>query len=328
MKGRRKSSFSTIDEGENFWPAFTDMISTIALILFFMMLIAYINNIVTGKNLEYARKQLQDTELSLEESRAEISKAEKNLRLLKDELDETMAEVEAGKLALKLSEDEIEEQKEIIAESNKELGNLRSKLQGIAVLRLDVLQKVKVSIEDSLGTTSSSGDALVSIADNGNIVINEGLVFEYDSFQVKPSGKELLSKLADAFEVVLDDKSVRDSIDAISIQGHTDERGTAEYNRDLSSKRAAAVVNYMLQSNSQLEGKYGRYFAASGYSEFRPIDVGTTEAAYSKNRRIEISIILKDSHVQNVIDEYLADTVKLFETDQVDDEETVEDSEE
>lgn len=293
-----------------------------------MMLIAYINNIVTGKNLEYARKQLQDTELSLEESRAEISKAEKNLRLLKDELDETMAEVEAGKLALKLSEDEIEEQKEIIAESNKELGNLRSKLQGIAVLRLDVLQKVKGSIEESLGTTSSSGDALVSIADNGNIVINEGLVFEYDSFQVKSSGKELLSKLADAFEVVLDDKSVRDSIDAISIQGHTDERGTAEYNRDLSSKRAAAVVNYMLQANGQLEDKYGRYFAASGYSEFRPIDVGTTEAAYSKNRRIEISIILKDSHVQNVIDEYLADTVKLFETDLKDDEEASEESEE
>ncbi len=315
MKGRRKSSFSTIDEGENFWPAFTDIISTIALILFFMMLIAYINNIITGKNLEYARKQLQDTELSLEESRAEISKAEKNLRLLKDELDETMAEVEAGKLALRLSEDEIEEQKEIIAESNKELGNLRSKLQGIAVLRLDVLQKVKISIEDSLGTTSSSGDALVSIADNGNIVINEGLVFEYDSFQVKSSGKELLSKLADAFEVVLDDQSVRDSIDAISIQGHTDERGTAEYNRDLSSKRAASVVNYMLQANGQLESKYGRYFAASGYSEFRPIDIGKSEAAYQKNRRIEISVILKDSHVQNVIDEYLADTVKLFEVE-------------
>lgn len=315
MKRRRKSSFSPIDEGENFWPAFTDIISTIALILFFMMLIAYINNIVSGKNLEYARKQLQDTELSLEESRAEISKAEKNLRLLKDELDETMAEVEAGKLALRLSEDEIDEQKEIIAESNKELGNLRSKLQGIAVLRLDVLTKVKGSIEDNLGTTSSSGDQLVSIADNGNIVINEGLVFDLDSFQVKPEGRELLAKLADAFEVVLDDQSIRDSIDAISIQGHTDERGTAEYNRDLSSKRAAAVVNYMLQANGQLEDKYGRYFAASGYSEFRPIDVGTTEAAYSKNRRIEISIILKDSHVQNVIDEYLADTVKLFEVD-------------
>lgn len=315
MKRRRKSSFSPIDEGENFWPAFTDIISTIALILFFMMLIAYINNIVSGKNLEYARKQLQDTELSLEESRAEISKAEKNLRLLKDELDETMAEVEAGKLALRLSEDEIDEQKEIIAESNKELGNLRSKLQGIAVLRLDVLTKVKGSIEDNLGTTSSSGAQLVSIADNGNIVINEGLVFDLDSFQVKPEGRELLAKLADAFEVVLDDQSIKDSIDAISIQGHTDERGTAEYNRDLSSKRAAAVVNYMLQANGQLESKYGRYFTASGYSEFRPIDMGTTEAAYSKNRRIEISIILKDSHVQNVIDEYLADTVKLFELD-------------
>ena len=44
------------DQEENFWPSFTDMISTIALILFFLMLIAYVNNIITGKNLEYAQQ--------------------------------------------------------------------------------------------------------------------------------------------------------------------------------------------------------------------------------------------------------------------------------
>jgi len=309
----RKKRFSAIDEGENFWPAFTDMISTIALILFFLMLIAFINNIVTGKNLDYAKKQLMDTELRLEESRAEISKAEKNLRLLKDELEETMAELEEGQISLKLSEEQIDEQKKIIAESNKELGNLRSKLEGIAVLRLDVLQKVKGSVENTLGKTSSTGDELVSIADNGNIVINEGLVFDFNSYTVKREGRDLLDKLAEAFEKVLDDKEIRSSIDTISIQGHTDERGTPEFNRELSSKRASSVVNYLFKSNVNLQNKYGKYFAASGYSEFRPIDNRKTEEAYSRNRRIEISIILKDEHVQNVINEYLQESIKLFE---------------
>ncbi|MCK5763530.1 MAG: flagellar motor protein MotB, partial [Clostridiales bacterium] len=174
---------------ENFWPSFTDMISTIALILFFLMLIAYVNNIVTGKDLEYAKKQLVDTELRLEESKAEISQAEKQLRLLKDDLDKTMAELEIGEIALKLSEEEIDKQREIIADSNQELGDLRTKLQGIAVLRLELLKSVKESIEKSLGTTTAEGEELVTIADNGNIVINESLVFEFDSYRIKPEGK-------------------------------------------------------------------------------------------------------------------------------------------
>ncbi len=298
---------------ENFWPSFTDMISTIALILFFLMLIAYINNIITGKNLEYAKQQLVDSQLKLEESRAEISQAEKQLRLLEDDLDKTMAEVEIGEIALKLSEEEIDKQREIIAESNQELGDLRSKLEGIAVLRLSLLEAVKASIEENLGGTAASGEELVSIADNGNIVINESLVFAYDSFTIIPEGKPLLDRLADAFEKVLDDSEIRSSIDAINIQGHTDERGSAEYNRELSSKRAYTVVNYLLNSNTDLESKYGAYFAASGFSEFRPLSEGTTTEDYAMNRRIEISVILKDANVQNIIDEYLMESLEIFD---------------
>ncbi|MDK2919251.1 MAG: chemotaxis protein MotB [Candidatus Petromonas sp.] len=312
----RKRNFKKHRESENFWPAFTDMISTIALILFFLMLLAYIQNIITGKNLEFAKKQIIDTQKRLEESNAEISRAEKRLRLLRDKLEEVKAEVEEGQIALKLSEEQIEKQKEIIAESNRELGQLRSKLRGIAVLRLDVLKKVKTSVERELGKTNDRGEQLVLISDNGNIVINEGLVFDYDSYTIKSEGKKLLDQLAIAFERVLDDESIRANIDAINIQGHTDDRGSSEYNRDLSSKRATVVVNYLMNSNKDLEKKYGRYFAASAYSEFRPIEDEQTEAARAKNRRIEISIILKDSNIQNVIDEYLKESLEVFDVNQ------------
>lgn len=313
MSRRTRSNFGEATE-ENFWPAFTDMISTIALILFFLMLIVFINNVITGKNLEFAKKELQDTESKLDASRAEISQAEDRLRLLQDELEETAAEVKEGQKQLKLSQEEIEKQQEIIAESNKELGNLRSKLQGVAVLRLNVLEKVKVSIEENLDTKSD--EELVLIADNGNIVINEGLVFDFNSSEIKDEGKGLLNNLAKSFEKVLDNEEIRQNIDAISIQGHTDKRGSSELNRDLSSKRATAVVDYLMNVNSDLENKYGSYFVASGYSEFRPIDPRNTEEAYSKNRRIEVSVILKDSNIQSVINEYLSDAVKMFQKDE------------
>lgn len=306
---RRRSSFGESSE-ENFWPAFTDMISTIALILFFLMLIVFINNIITGKDLEFARKELQDTESKLDASKAEISQSEDRLRLLQDELEITAAEVEEGQLELKLSEEQIEEQKEIIAQSNRELGNLRSKLQGVAVLRLNVLQKVKASIEENLDIEKD--EEIVSIADTGNIVINDGLVFDFNSYAIKEEGEDLLNSLSQSFEKVLDNEEVRENIDAISIQGHTDKRGSGARNRELSSQRATSVVDYMMAVNGDLERKYGSYFVASAYSEYRPINTASTEAAYSENRRIEISVILKDSNIQNVIDEYLSDAVEII----------------
>ncbi len=292
-------------EADNFWPAFTDIMSTIALILFFLILISYLSNIIVSKDLKSKKQELAD-------AKAEISRAEDRLELLKDDLQKTMAEVKRGQQALKLSMDEIEEQKQIIANSNKELGNLRDKLYGIAVLRLDVLEKVKDSMENSLQATDMKGENLVRISDNGNIILNEALVFDTASYVVKEDGKVLLDKLAVAFETILKDKEIRTYIDAIDIQGHTDERGSTDYNRTLSAQRASSVLNYLMKSNKKLETEYGSYFTASAYSEYRPVDKGTTEKAYAKNRRIEISVILKDAKIQDVINKYLKESMRSF----------------
>lgn len=311
MKRRNRHALQTSEE--NYWPSFTDMISTIAIILFFLMFLMYINNIVTGKNLEFLKKELDDTQSRLEASQLEISQAEDNLRLIKTELEQTMAEVERGQIELTLSNEEIERQREIIASSNEELGNLRQKLRGVALLRLDVLEAVKASVEDVLGETNAQGEALVSISDNGNIIINEGLVFDRNAYVIKPEGRELLDQLAIAFESVLSNPEVSANIDAINIQGHTDERGTGTSNRELGSRRANSVVNYLMTSNPALEQNYASYFLASTYSEYRPIALGQTEEAYAQNRRIEISIILRDSEIQNVIDAYLRDSLSIFD---------------
>ncbi len=301
---RRRSAVEV--EQENFWPAFTDIMSTIALILFFLILISYLSNIIVSKDLDLKKNELA-------QAKAEITSAQDRLDLLLDQVEETKAEVERGKQALKLSEDEIEKQQQIIANSNKELGDLRDKLHGIAVLRLDVLDKVKVSMEDSLSASNVSGKDLVRISDTGNIIINEGFVFDTNSYTIKEEGKILLDKLALAFENVLSDNEVRGFIDAIAIQGHTDERGSSDYNRELSANRAAAVVNYLMSSNATLEEAYGAYFTASAYSEYRPVDSGTSEEAYAKNRRIEISIILRDAQIQDVINDYLEESIEIFE---------------
>lgn len=293
MKVRRRY-FGAGAEAQDFWPSFTDVMSTLALILFFLMLLAYLQNIIYGNNLENAKQQL-------EIARTDIADAEKELRLIRLDIDKT-------KVALALSEQEIENQKAIISMSNEELQSLRLRLQSIAFLRLDILEKVKESVERELGKYNDRGQELVSIGNNANIIINESLVFAYNSYKLKPEAKELLTQLAEAFERVLEDSEVRENIDAISIEGHADSMGNADYNRELSARRATEVVNFMFSVNPNLESMYGEYFAANGFSEFRPISSGTDEESRALNRRIEISIIVKDSNIQKVIEKYLEDT--------------------
>jgi chemotaxis protein MotB len=172
-----------------------------------------------------------------------------------------------------------------------------------------VLHKVKQSIDSQLRAKSGSSGARV--ADNGNIMIDDNLVFETDAYTIRSSGKAFLSAMAKALTNVLSDESVRQNIDVILVQGHTDERGTVEYNRELSAKRANAVLNYMFRAEPRLESQFGEYFASSAYSEFRPVEQGKTEAAYQQNRRIEISVVLKDAGIRSVIDEYMKNQVPI-----------------
>jgi chemotaxis protein MotB len=296
-KSRRRSMVSH-DEGENFWPSFADLTSTIALIFFVLVLLAYVQNLISGKQLDSVRKELELSMRSLSAAKLDITNSEKRLKALS-------AQIELGQAELAVSADRLAQQQEVITGSARELTLLRERLQGIAVLRLDLLKKVKQSIEAQLTRSGGAHTSPVIIADNGNIVINESLVFESDKYVIKSNAKPLLNTLATAFANVLADESVRESIDVILVQGHTDERGTVAYNRELSAKRANAVLDYMFGASPALEQTYGSYFASSAYSEFRPLKGAQDEQAYAQNRRIEISVVLRDASVRKLIDEYM-----------------------
>ena len=109
-----------------------------------------------------------------------------------------------------------------------------------------------------------------------------------------------------AFERILSNPEIRKNIDSIIISGYADSDDTFDYNYNLSCQRAVAVIVAMMKSNPVLETTYGAYFQASGFSEFRPVALGDDEAAKSKNRRIQISINIKDSNIQKIITDYMS----------------------
>ncbi len=97
--------------------------------------------------------------------------------------------------------------------------------------------------------------------------------FEYDSYQLKPGAYPELRRIADVLN--------RYPQTVIEVGGHTDTRGTREYNQMLSEKRAMAVQDELVYN-----GVSPRRIRAVGYGESRPIS-----SDHALNRRVEIIIV-------------------------------------
>ena len=67
------------------------------------------------------------------------------------------------------------------------------------------------------------------------------------------------------------------------VEGHADERGTREYNLALSERRAKAVEDFLTAT-----GVSSFNIEVVGYGEEMPVDKGSNETAWSKNRRAEL----------------------------------------
>lgn len=96
--------------------------------------------------------------------------------------------------------------------------------------------------------------------------------FDFDKDDIKGQYAQLLQAHADFLK---EHNSVK-----VLIEGHTDERGTPEYNISLGERRAKAVAKYM-----QNLGVDVYQLSVVSYGEEKPADAGHTEDAYAKNRR-------------------------------------------
>ena len=72
----------------------------------------------------------------------------------------------------------------------------------------------------------------------------------------------------------------------VRIEGNADERGTREYNLALGARRANAVRDFLVS-----RGVSASRITTVSYGKERPIDPGTSEAAYQRNRNAHTAII-------------------------------------
>jgi chemotaxis protein MotB len=117
-------------------------------------------------------------------------------------------------------------------------------------------------------------------------VLQSEVFFDTGQSVLKPEGRSELDKIA-AVLIDISGKIPQDINWVLRVDGHTDIRpiGSGRTNWDLSAARAIAVVQYLIS-----KGMPPQRLVAAGFGEFQPIDPGTSEEAYSRNRRIELKL--------------------------------------
>jgi len=154
--------------------------------------------------------------------------------------------------------------KETAAQAQAEAERIRKKAEA-EVTRLEAaLGQIAETRRTALGLTMNLG--------------SDYLKFEFDKADLRPEDKELLAKIAGILMTSHDY--------TISVNGHTDDVGTAEYNQKLSERRAQAVRDYLVKAGLSAE-----ILSVEGHGKSRPLVAGNSDAARAKNRRVELGIV-------------------------------------
>ncbi len=117
-----------------------------------------------------------------------------------------------------------------------------------------------------------------SIADFRQTSGSDTVLFAYDSYEVDDTAKAILGKQAEWL--------ARYPAVKVTIEGHTDERGTREYNLALGDRRANAAKNFLAA-----QGVSPARMQTISYGKERPVAEGSDETAYAQNRRAVTVIV-------------------------------------
>ena len=108
----------------------------------------------------------------------------------------------------------------------------------------------------------------------------KNVYFDYDKTTLQSQSYVELDKVVEFLQ--------KNSSVEIEIAGHTDSRGSDQYNLDLSQGRCQSVVDYLIA-----QGVESYRLTAHGYGEGKPIDSNDTEDGRANNRRVEFTVLKK-----------------------------------
>lgn len=113
-----------------------------------------------------------------------------------------------------------------------------------------------------------------------NQIMSEDVYFDFDRSELTEKAKELLAQVGELL--------MKEQRFTVTIEGHTDDRGTEDYNFTLGAKRAMKVKEFLAAY-----GVGSDRMESVSYGKEKPKVEGATEEAYSQNRRANFRVNIK-----------------------------------
>ena len=217
---------------------------------------------------------LQETQTTLNRQKRSYQQLQKNYALLEKSSDSSIQRAMVENTKLLQTIEEKQQQLELRTQRITELESLmEAQERG--------LNSLKQRLSDAL--LNFEGKGLTVEQRNGKVYVSmqNKLLFRSGQWQVGKEGKQALRQLA---KVLADNPDID-----VLIEGHTDNvpfqgKGPLSGNWDLSTKRATAVVNILLENEEVIP----QNLTAAGRSEFLPIGPNSSNEGRAANRRIEV----------------------------------------
>ena len=115
-----------------------------------------------------------------------------------------------------------------------------------------------------------------------NRIMVEDVYFDYDRSDLTENAKRLLAQVAEIL--------VNETRFIVTVEGHTDARGTEDYNISLGARRSTVVRDFLIAY-----GVDGNRLMSVSYGKERPKVLGSDESAYSKNRRAHFRVSIANN---------------------------------
>lgn len=311
--------------GVDIWPGFVDALATLLILIIFVLLAFVLSQFFLGSALSGKDEALARLGTEVASLLEQLSLEKKTNSVLKADLDRLNAEVQSSfSLAEDLShrraelEAALDQERTLSATASQQaellsqqLAALQADMQRLAAalevaeLR-DAEQKTQIAdlgkrlnvalagkVEELRRTRSEFFAKLMDVLGNtpgiriegDRFVFQSELLFDTGSAELGENGREQVRRLATTL-IGLAPQIPKGVHWVLRVDGHTDRRpiqGRYASNWELSTARAITVVRTLIE-----DGVPPSRLSAAGFGEFQPIDAANTDAAYAKNRRIEL----------------------------------------
>ncbi len=238
-----------------------------------------------------AQKNIEQRDIRIQALSALVGEQKKSLDKQQHLTADAQAEVDLLKDKIEQLQSQLVEINQALSHSEAERGKQQEKIKNLGErLNIELARKVNVLERyrsDFFGRLRGilGNNPLIHI-EGDRFVLQSELLFDSGTAELGKQGRAELRQLAKALKQLI--PAIPSDLPWIlRIDGHTDRvpihSSKFASNWELSTARAVSVVRYLAS-----QGIPEDHMAAAGFSKFHPLDPADTEAAYRKNRRIEI----------------------------------------